>query len=460
MRMDHTCGGLIANKDQLTSHGDGRLRRLALDIAEGAILKANPSQATHELVRLTEDMLTVGQRSIDLSEGRRIFVIGAGKASFPIAQALNKILEHRIVNGLVVLKSPAPFLLPHIRTAVASHPIPDERSYALACEMVRLLGQVRSGDIVLACFTGGSSALFAQPADGISLEDKAEMNRVLLKSSANIVEINAVRKHMSKVKGGRLAKMLPKGVTLVNLTVSDVIGDRLDCITDPTVPDASTFKDACATLEDYGLWPHVPRAVAEHLRRADPAFETCSQQDLAHIERIDLLLIRADAACSAAAILGQQNGFAPMLMSTFFEGDSSQLARNFGAIARQILRDNNPLPRPCVLIGGGETTVTINGPYGTGGPNQEFAMRLAVELDGVDGVVALGIDTDGTDGPTPYAGALVDGTSAASMRDLGVDLLRSLRLHDVSQPLHRSGHIIETGATNTNVNDLKLVLIS
>lgn len=460
MRMDHPDGDLIANKDQLTSHGDGHLRRLALDIAEAAILKANPSQATYELVRLTGDTLTVGQRPIDLSEGRRVFVIGAGKASFPIAQALNRILERHIVDGLVILKSPAPCPLPHIRTAVASHPVPDERSYSLACEMVRLLGQVRSGDVVLACFTGGSSSLFVQPANGISLEDKAEMNRVLLKSGANIIEINAVRKHMSEAKGGRLAQMLPKGVTLVNLTVSDVIGDRLDCITDPTVPDASTFADACATLENYELWPHVPRAVAEHLRRADSAFETCTEQDLAHINRIDLLLVRADAACAAAAVVAQQYGFTPMLMSTFFEGESSQLARNFGAIARQILWDGNPLPRPCMLIGGGETTVAIDGSYGTGGPNQEFAMRFAVELDGVDGVVALGIDTDGTDGPTPFAGALVDGTSAASMRDLGVDLLRSLRRHDVSQPLHQSGHIIETGATNTNVNDLKLVLIS
>jgi hydroxypyruvate reductase/glycerate 2-kinase len=187
---------------------------------------------------------------------------------------------------------------------------------------------------------------------------------------------------------------------------------------------------------------------------------TCTAQDLAHIDRIDALLVRADAACTAAAAAAREHGFEPMLLSTLFEGESSQLARYFGAIARQILMDGNPLPRPCVLIGGGETTVTINGPYGTGGPNQEFAMRLALDLNGVEGVVALGIDTDGTDGPTPYAGALVDGSSAASLRDLGVDVLRSLRLHDVTQPLRRSGHIIETGATNTNVNDLKLVLIS
>lgn len=460
MRIDHPFGGLITNRDQLASRGDRSLRRLALDIAEVAISAANPGPVTREKVRLEGGILTVGPRSIDLSGDRRVYVIGAGKASFPIAQALDEIVGRHIVEGLVVLKSPAPCLLPHIRTAVASHPVPDEHSNALARETVRLLGQVRSGDVVLACFTGGSSALFAQPADGISLEDKAETNRLLLNSGANIVEINAVRKHMSKVKGGRLARMLPKGVTLVNLTVSDVIGNRLDCITDPTVPDTSTFADACATLEEYGLWSYVPRSVADHLRRADSAFETCTEQDLAHLERIDLLLVSADAACAAAAVAAQQRGFAPMLLSTFFEGDSAQLARDFGAIARQIVMDGNPLPRPCVLIGGGETTVTISGTHGTGGPNQEFAMRLAVELDGVDGVVGLGMDTDGTDGPTPYSGALVDGTSAAALRDLGVDILRSLRIHDVSEPLLRSGHIIETGATNTNVNDLKLVLIS
>jgi glycerate-2-kinase len=449
---------LIRNRAALLGVGDRALREAALGITEAAIRSADPAIALRQALRLDGSVMQIGARRIDLA-GRRVFVVGAGKATLPIAEVLDAELGTRITDGLVVLKSPPPKPLLHVRTFVASHPVPDERSVDAAEQAIALLGRTRPGDIVLACFTGGSSALFCAPAPGITLADKIAATRLLLNAGASIVEINAVRKHMSRVKGGRLARYIAPGAVLVNLTVSDVVGDRMDCITDPTVPDLSSFADASSTLDAYGLWDRFPASIAVHLRRAAPEHETCRDADFAHLERLDLLLLRADAACAGAVAAAERAGFRPILLSTFFEGDSVQLARHFGAIVRQVLCDGNPAPRPCALIGGGETTVRIDAAHGLGGPNQEFVLRLALDLDGVEGVAAVGVDTDGTDGPTDFAGAIADGTTAGALRRLGIDPRESLARHDATAALWQSGHLIETGETGTNVNDLKLVLI-
>lgn len=452
--------GCIRNREELLSAGEIDLRRLALDIAEAGLAAADPGAAVHRLLRVDGDRLWIGERRFDLSNGRRIFVIGAGKASFPIAKALDTVLGSRIHRGLVTCKHGQEGSLDSIELRLAAHPAPDEASLAAAAATVELLREVRPGDIVIACFTGGSSSLFVAPVPGLSLADKAATSRILLTCGANIVEINAVRKHLSTVKGGRLVRGLPAGVTLVNLTVSDVIGDRLDCITDPTVPDASTFADAQATLDRYALWGRLPPTVTAHLRAAPAAAETVREAELAHLERLDVLLVENDAACAGAAARVRQRGLTPLLLSAVFEGESSVLGRNFAAMAKQILTDGNPVAAPCVLIGGGETTVTIAGSHGEGGPNQEFAVGAAIELDGIRGVVALGLDTDGTDGPTRYAGGLVDGATAALVREAGLDLHRAIRSHDVTPVLRDTRHIVETGATGTNVNDLKLVVVA
>jgi glycerate 2-kinase len=449
---------VIRNRASLLARGDIALRKVALDITEAAIGGADPATALHRHLRVKGSVLHLDDRRIDL-QGRKVFVVGAGKASLPIAEVLEAELGAWISDGFVVLKSLPKWPLRRVRTVLASHPVPDERSFAAVDEALALLRHVGPGDVVMACFTGGSSALFAAPAEGISAADKITANRLLLNAGAGIVEINAVRKHISRVKGGRLARQIPAGAILVNLTVSDVVGDRIDCITDPTVPDASSFADACATLDAYGLWDDFPPSIVAHLRRAAADQATCREEDFAHLERIDLLLLKADAACVAAAAAAGQAGFRTVLLSTFFEGDSVQLARDFGAIARQVLHDGNPVPRPCALIGGGETTVRIEAPHGLGGPNQEFVLRLALDFDGLDGVVAVGIDTDGTDGPTDYAGALADGSTAAELRRLGFNPSKALARHDVTPALRQSGNLIETGATGTNVNDLKMVLI-
>ncbi len=453
--------GYIKNRELLLSAGEVDLRRLALDLAEAGLAAADPGAAVHRHLALDGDRLQVGDRWHDLSAGQRIFVIGAGKASYPIARAIDQILGPRIHRGLVTCKYGQEGRLDFIELMLADHPVPDAASRAAAERTVELLAAVRPGDVVLACFTGGSSSLFVAPVAGVTLADKAATSRILLTCGANIIEINAVRKHLSRVKGGRLVRRLPAGTRLVNLTVSDVIGDRLDYITDPSVPDTATFADARATLDKYDLWHRLPASVTGHLRAGLDTDATVDAAGLAHLDRTDLLLVRNDAACSGAAAAARDRGLTPLILSTVFEGESSALGRTMAAIAKQIMADGNPVAAPCVLIGGGETTVTITAPAGAGqgGPNQEFALGAASELAGLRGIVALGLDTDGTDGPTGYAGGLVDGATASIARAAGLDLHGALRAHDAAPFLRDSGHIVVTGATGTNVNDLKLVVV-
>lgn len=449
----------MQNAGELLSSGSTSLRRAAIEIANRAVEAADPGKVLRQSLVFDGTSLSVGGRKFAISPENRIFVIGAGKASYPIARALDEVIGERIYRGFVTCKKGQTGSLNHIELHHASHPIPDAASLQAATRTRELLEEVRAGDLIVACFTGGSSALFVDPVASISLEDKMAANRLLLGSGANIIEINAVRKHLSRVKGGKLIQSLPAGSRVINLTVSDVIGDHLDYITDPTVADTSTFADAQATLDKYRLWDALPRSVSAYLREAPAADETPRENALAHIDRFDFLLVRNDAACSAAADAARAMGYAPLILSTLFEGESRELARFMAAIAKQSLLDGRPLKPPCVLIGGGECTVRAMNGTGTGGPNQEFAVSFALEAAGMENVVALSIDTDGTDGPTQIAGGLVDGTTALRAQQIGVNLYEHLSRHDVTPALQKLGAAVVTGATGTNVNDLRLIII-
>ncbi len=432
-----------------------------LDIADAALAAADPYRATFRRFSRADSTLFAGDRWYVLSPECRIFVIGAGKATYQIAKAVEEVLGSKIHRGLVICKHGQEGALEHIELRLAHHPTPDAASLDGARATQELLRHVRAGDIVVACFTGGSSSLFVGPAGKINLDDKAEASRVLLTCGANIKEINDVRKHLSTVKGGRLVQPLPPGVRLINLTVSDVIGDAFDYITDPSFPDRSTFADALAVIERYGLWDRLSASVIDHLKRGGAIEETCRADDLAHLDRNDVLLVTGDAACQAAAEAARDQGITPLILSTLFEGESREVGRTLAAIAKQTTIDGHPVAPPCLLIGGGETTVLFADETkdGMGGPNQEFAVAVALEIEGRSDIVALGLDTDGTDGPTPYAGGLVDGTTAAYARARSIDLRAALESHDVAPALSALGDLVITGATGTNVNDLKLILV-
>jgi glycerate-2-kinase len=295
------------------------------------------------------------------------------------------------------------------------------------------------------------------PVESVTLDEKKQVNKLLLTCGANIIEINAVRKHLSRIKGGWLAKAVHPQAHLINLTVSDVIGDPLDYITCPTVPDTSNFDDARRTLSKYDLWEKVPVSVARYLKEGGPALET--PKDLSDHRIDNFIIVAGTAACEGAAEKARELNLQTMILSTMLEGESRELGGTFAAIAKEILLNNRPLQPPCVVIGGGETTVKITGEAGLGGPNQEFSLGAALWIDQIGEVVVIGQDSDGTDGPTDIAGGVVDNLTIQRAKALGIDIFAALNRHDVASVLLKMEDAILTGATGTNVNDIKLMLV-
>ena len=439
----------------LLSHGAQELRKQALDIVEYALSVADPYQAVKKLVHLDGQQLVVGNLVIDLSKTGNFYILGAGKATLRIAKAIEDILGNRIDDGLIVIKRGQSYNVRYVRVIEAAHPIPDKTSLFAAKEVLTLASRARVGDVILTAVTGGSSALLCYPAGNISFKEKQQVHKLLLGCGAGIVEINTVRKHLSRVKGGWLAQAaLP--AQLINLTVSDVVGDHLDCIAGPVVPDTSYLTDAIAVLKKYDLWNRVAPSVREHLGKG-PSVETPKKLDgkLVH----SFVIIPSAAAAKAACARAEELGFRSLLLTTYLEGESREVAVVVASIIREIVSTANPIPVPCALIASGENTVTVENENGVGGPSQEFALSIATHIDGLSQVVAACLDTDGTDGPTEFAGALVDGLTASSIRDLGHDAFSALKTHNVTPLLEELGDLVYTGATGTNVSDLRVILI-
>ena len=446
----------IQNKDELGSHGFSRGRAAVVDIIEHALEAVDPYRATRELVHLDRDTLTIGDLTFNLSQRRNLYLLGMGKATFPIARALEEILGDRITEGLIILKEGQKHNLERVRIREASHPLPDRRGFEAAREVKAIAEKAQEGDMVLCAITGGSSALAPLPVAGITLEQKRDVHRLLLHCGATIREINAVRKHLSDIKGGRLAlSVFP--AELINLTVSDVTDDPLDYITGPTVPDTSTFADAIQVLEKYDLLDEVPAPALDYLQKATPEME--NPKDFGSMPSHTFILVKSGAVCEAASNRARELGFTPMILSLTLEGESSEAGAAFARLSAEIQDSGRPLSPPCAVIAGGETTVTIHGPCGEGGPNQEFALTAALQLVNERAVIA-GIDTDGTDGPTDIAGGIVDAFTAERANAKQLDIPASLSRHDSSAVLRELGDAIITGHTGTNVNDLKVLLVA
>ena len=447
----------IKNREELISHGQGKGRETVIDIIEHALSAAHPYAATLNLVRLEGDILRVGDLRFDLSQRGKIYFLGAGKATFPIAKALEEILGERICDGVVIVKEGQEGTLARMKVREATHPLPSERGFMAAKEMKSLAEGAQEGDIIFCAMTGGNSALAPLPVSSITLEEKRAVTELLLYSGANIREMNAVRKHLSDIKGGRLAlSIFPAEV--INLAVSDTTGDPLDYVTNPTVPDTSTFADAIQTLKKYSLLERIPKSAREYLLNASPEMET--PKDFDNVPVHTFILVKSRVPCEAASNRARELGFASMVLTSSLEGESKEVSHVFTGIAREIKTYHRPLIAPCVVIAGGETTVTIRGACGKGGPNQEFALSAGLGLGDQKGVVIAAIDTDGTDGPTELAGGIVDSFTIERAKEKGVDLLESLLSHDASTALSELSDGIVTGHTGTNVNDLKVMLVA
>lgn len=454
--MDLSKVSRFSNRQDVCNHGNNRLRTLALDILEAGLEAADPGREVRKHLHLIGNRLRIFEKDFEISKFARIFLMGAGKATLPIAQVLEEKLGEKITDGVIILKKGSQSNLRHVQVFYGAHPIPDEDGNKGAKTMLAMANGLTEKDLVIAIFTGGSSALLPLPANGISLADKQEVNRLLLSCGAEITEINAVRKHLSQVKGGFLAKHIFPA-TIINLTVSDVVGDMLDYITDPTVEDTSTFEDARQVITDFNLWEKLPQSVVQHLRNGGPVQET--PKDFSHDPVHSFIVLDSAVACQAAADKARQLGFNTMILTTMLKGEAREAGSFLAAIAQEVAQYGRPLASPCAVILGGENTVTLNGIHGLGGPNQELVLSAALGICGLEDVVIAAIDTDGTDGPTDICGAIVDGNSALQAKKTGLDLNKALRMHDVSNYLECVGDALKAGQTGTNVNDLKLILI-
>ena len=448
--------GRIKNFDEITQHGNVQLRKKAVDILQYALMASNPYYAVKKIIKLNGDVLSIQDFSIDLQKFERIFILGAGKATGLIAHALEEILGERITDGLVVLRHGDQTRLSHTRIMFGAHPIPDVHGYEAAKQLLEMAQGFTERDLVFAGISGGSSALLPLPIEGITLQEKQLVNQLLLGCGADIKEINAVRKHLSQIKGGWLAKaILP--ATLINLTVSDVVGNALDYITDPTVADTSTFEDARKVITHYDLWHSLPHTVTDYLSKSGPEQET--PKDFSGEPIYTFILTDGEAACLGAAERAAQLGFSPMILSTMVKGEAKDCGTMFAAIAKEVAVYQRPVHAPCAILAGGENTVTIQTCKGTGGPNQEFALSASSDISGFENILIAAIDTDGIDGSTQAAGGMVDGSTVKNAQEKGLDIPIALRDHNSFTILHILDDIVFTGYTGTNVNDLKLILV-
>jgi glycerate 2-kinase len=422
----------------------GSLTVAARKIAQAAIDAVDPAEC-----------LRRAMQTIVLGDPRRVFVIGAGKASGVMAQALEGILGERIHTGWINTKYGHGVTLDRIVCHECGHPVPDDAGVAGARKIAGLAREATDGDLVICLISGGASALMPLPAINLTLADKQVTTSLLLASGAPIEELNCVRKHLSAIKGGRLAQ-LAAPARVISMSLSDVVGDDPGVIgSGPTAPDATTFEEARDILRRRRIWNGLPHSVRDHLTQAKD--ETPKPDDPVFLNLRNVIVGSNRLALDAARSMAQSLGFQTLLLSSAIQGEAREVARVHAAILREISATGNPIARPACILSGGETTVTLRG-VGKGGRNQEFALAAARDIAGLEGVLVLSFGTDGTDGPTDAAGAFADGSTAKRAGSLGFDAARHLDENNAYPLFESLGDLFVTGPTRTNVMDVYLLL--
>lgn len=424
-----------------------------------ALESVESEPALRRAVRKRGDILTVGSRRYDLRHYDRVVVVGAGKATAPMARAIEGILGSRLHSGLVIVKYGHGVSTKRIVVEEASHPIPDRAGVLAAKRLRSIAASLTDRDLLIVLLSGGASSLMPAPIHGITLADKQRVTRQLLRSGAEIAEINSVRKHLSSLKGGRLAESTK--ATVVTLILSDVLGDDVSAIASgPTAPDPTTYDGAVACLKRYKIWSQVPRAVRDHLERGRRGQipETPKARSAVFRRVHNEIIGNSRLALGSLMRIARKAGLRTVLLSMTMTGEARIVGAQFGALARKIIDEKRPVAKPCCLMAGGETTVTVMG-GGKGGRAQEFAVAAAKVIAGLPNVWVVAVGTDGTDGPTDVAGALVGGRTVAQADRLGIDLDSALSRNDTYPALKRLGSHIFTGPTGTNVNDLYLLFV-
>jgi glycerate 2-kinase len=454
--------GLMTKSMRSSAWGERISRVLA-----AALQAVEPSAAVNRFMQRNGDQLCIDGQSYDLSRFKRVLMVGAGKAGAPMAAATANLLGDSLSKSVIIIKEGyenpefnrgSEELHPGLLILEAGHPLPDRRGVKATHQIIELLESTQPDDLVLCLISGGGSALMTAPIQGISLNELQALTSELLGCGATINEINSLRKHLDQVKGGRLAQ-LTSPAKVAALILSDVVGNHLDVIASgPTVPDITTFQDAYEVLERNKLIDKVPAAITDHLRRGlhgeipdtpkpgDPIFD-----------QVQNVIIGSNFLAAEAAVKeAKENGFNPLLLTTYLQGEARLAGYFLASIARQIADTGQPVARPACLVVGGETTVTLHGD-GLGGRNQELALGAAAELDGLKDIALVSLATDGGDGPTDAAGAVVTGDTLQHARIRGLDSADYLSRNDAYHFFEQLGDLLKTGPTQTNVNDLTFI---
>jgi glycerate 2-kinase len=437
-----------------------KARNDALTIFQAGIEAVAPKRAINRFCKRQGNVLTIGKNAFDLNAYENIYIVGAGKATAPMAAAFEHLLGANLTAGIITVKYGHTTALKKIQTIEAGHPVPDKNGERGSAKILEIMNAAKTKDLCICLLSGGGSALLPFPAAGVRLADKQETTRILLACGASIHEINTLRKHLSRIKGGRLA-VAASPATLVSLVLSDVVGDNLDVIASgPTVPDNSTFDDCLNIVAKYNISDQLPRSVIKHFENglADHRHETPKAANPIFQKTSNVIIGSNIEALIAAKKAATDLKYETLILSSMIEGETRDVARMHAAIANEIIKTGNPLGLPACILSGGETTVTIKG-GGKGGRNQEFALCAVGDIAGEMPIALLSGGTDGNDGPTDATGAIVDNTTLKRAKDKNLNFLNYLQNNDSYHFFEALDDLLITGPTNTNVMDLHIIII-
>lgn len=459
----------IRNASTLLATGDRVSREIVLQIADRTLQRLDSYTRMRAMMSLEGDILTIGERQWDLSTKRNVYLFGAGKACNHMAMAVDHTLGDRLTVGIAIVKIHEETDRFHkTEVVVGGHPLPNQAGYDASRRIIEIVDQAGPEDLFICVISGGSSALMSCPVDGITLQDEIDTTDVLLKSGAGIYEINAVRRHISALNGGMLAKRIQdRGAEMIGFGISDAVGSPATgdirkpyaaYKSTPIGPDATTLDDARATIVNYDVADRLPASVVDYLMKAGPDKETPK----AFPNNTYFLLNTLPDSCLYAREVAQDMGLQSIILSSFLEGESRDAGTFMASLAREIQAYGNPIKPPCVLLSSGEVTTRIldNAEIrGHGGPGQEMTVSFAIAAAKTRGACLLSIDSEGTDGTAPIAGGITDSASLNAAQALGINLHQTLRDHSCFEALDAIGSGVFTGNTGTNLCDLNILYV-
>lgn len=459
----------IRNSEEILLHGDIESRRIVLEIADRTLDRLDSYRRIRSIMRMDGDVLHIGTRSWDLSKKRNVYLFGAGKACNHMAMAVDHVLGEHLTRGIAIVKiHEETDRFNKTEVFIGGHPLPNEEGFRASKTIIEIVDKAGPDDLFIVVISGGSSALMSCPIDGISLQDEIDTTDVLLKSGAGIYEINAVRRHISALNGGMLAKRIQDvGAELIGFGISDAVGSPATgdiavpyaaYKSTPIGPDATTLDDARATIVNFDVAERLPKSVVDYLMNAGPGKETPK----AFPDNTYFLLNTLPDSCIYAKEICGEMGIPALIVSSFLEGESRDAGTFFASMAREIQTYGNPLKAPCVLLSSGEVTTQIldnSAIKGHGGPGQEMTVGFAITAAKTRGACLLSIDSEGTDGTANVAGGITDSSSLKAASGKGINLHQALREHSCFEALSAIGSTVFTGNTGTNLCDLNILYV-